>query len=95
MIRAAQLIYVLELFSILVALSIWGQELSNRKICIKCDNMSVCHIINKMTSKSELVMILVRNLTLKCLQRNIVIKAEHISGVHNKLSDSPSRLQVQ
>ncbi len=57
--------------------------------------MSVCHIINKMTSKSELVMILLRNLTLKCLQMNIVIKAEHVSGIDNSITDALSRFQME
>lgn len=34
-------------------------------------------------------------LVLQCLQHNIVFRAKHIPGKHNKLADSLSRLQVQ
>jgi hypothetical protein len=88
-------ITVLELFPIVAALFIWGESLRNKKINFRSDNMSVCHIINKMTSKSELAMILLRNLTLKCLQMNIVIKAEHVSGIDNSITDALSRFQME
>ena len=87
-------ITVLELFPIVAALFIWGDCLRNKKLNFRCDNMSVCHILNKMTSKSELVMVLMRNLTLKCLHKNIVVKAEHVSGLNNAITDALSRFQM-
>lgn len=57
--------------------------------------MSVCHIINRMSSTSELVMVLIQNLTLKCLHLNIVMKAEHVSGIHNVLTDALSRFPME
>ncbi|XP_052214344.1 uncharacterized protein LOC127833226 [Dreissena polymorpha] len=88
-------ITVLELFPIVVAIFTWGKELQLKKICFRSDNMAVCHIINKMTSKSDLIMVLLRNLTLKCLQMNIVVKAEHVPGVKNSITDALSRFQMQ
>ena len=88
-------ITVLELFPIVVALEIWGEDLVNKKIKFFCDNMSVVHIINKMSSKSEVVMRLVRYLTLLCLKFNIVVKATHIQGVKNQICDASSRLQLK
>ena len=87
-------ITVLELFPIVVAIFTWGEELRNKKICFRSDNMSVSHIINKMSSKSDTVMVLLRNLTIKCLQKNIVIKAEHVPGVNNSITDALSRFQM-
>ncbi|MES9882772.1 MAG: hypothetical protein ABW185_18040, partial [Sedimenticola sp.] len=46
------------------------------------------------TSKSEQIMVMVRALTLKCLQHNIVLKAEHIPGYTNNITDSLSRFQM-
>ena len=34
-------------------------------------------------------------ITLRCLQRNIVLKAEHVSGIQNNITDSLSRLQIK
>ena len=87
-------ITVLELFPIFVALEIWGQHLSNKKILFKCDNQAVVHILNWQTSKAEYVMVLVRIITLKCLQLNVVLKAEHLSTSRNAVTDSLSRLQM-
>lgn len=87
-------ITVLELFPIYIALYMWGFDLRNKKINFRSDNMSVCHIINKMTSKSELVMTILRKLTLKCLECNIVVRAEHIRGINNSITDALSRFQM-
>ena len=88
-------ITVLELFPILVAISIWGRELRNKKIVFHCDNQAVVHIVNTMSSKSENVMKLVRATTLHCLEFNLAIKGEHVAGSHNLICDSLSRAQVE
>lgn len=87
-------ITVLVHFPIVVVLFIWGDTLKNKKLKFMCDNSSVCHILNKMSSKSEMVMVLLRNLTIKCLQQNIVVKAEHVSGANNSITDALSRFQI-
>ena len=76
----------LEFFPILVSVYIWGNQLRNKKIIFRCDNKSVCHIINSLTSKSGRVMTLVRKFTLVILEYNIVCKSEHIRGIHNELT---------
>ena len=85
----------LELFPVVVALCIWGEQLKNKKIIFNIDNQSVVHIINKKSSKSVRVMSLVRQLVLSTLQYNIMIKALHISGISNKIADSLSRCDWQ
>ena len=87
-------ITLLEFFPILVAVYIWGDQLKNKKVLFKCDNKSVVQVINRQTSKSSELMVLVRALTLKCLQLNLILKAEHIPGVHNNIADSLSRFQM-
>ena len=86
-------ITVLELFPIVVAVEIWDECLRNKKIKFFCDNLAVVHILNSMTSKSEIVMRLVRYLTLLCLKYNIVVKSEHIEGAKNLIYDALSRFQ--
>jgi len=87
-------ITVLELFPILVALHIWGEDLKNKKILFHCDNQSVVQILNSMSSRSDNVMTLLRMITMLCMKRNMAIKAEHLPGTSNEISDALSRLQL-
>jgi hypothetical protein len=52
-------------------------------------------IKHKKSSKSPKVMSLVRKMVLACLESNILLKAEHISGRLNSLADSSSRCDFQ
>ena len=61
----------LELFPVVVALCIWGEQLKNKKVIFNIDNQSVVHIINKKSSKSVRVMSLVRHLV--CQPYNIIL----------------------
>lgn len=88
-------INVLEFFPILVAVYIWGDRLRNKKVLFRCDNLSVVHVLNKQSSKSALLMVLVRALTLRCLNLNLMFRAEHIPGVENGIADSLSRFQME
>jgi hypothetical protein len=86
-------ITILELFPIVVALFIWGSELRNKKILFNCDNEAVVHILNKSSSKSKQVMVLVRLLALRCLELNVLVRAAHLPGTHNVICDALSRFQ--
>ena len=88
-------ITVLELFPILVALHLWGGDLRNKKIKFVSDNLPVTQIIYTLTSRSEKVMCLVRHLTVKCLEMNIVLRSSHIEGVRNKICDALSRQDLK
>lgn len=85
----------LELFPVMVALSIWGEHLRNKRVLFHVDNQSCVVIINKFSSKSPRVMSLVRKIVFSCLKFNILIKGEHISGVLNTICDSLSRSDFQ
>ena len=82
-------------FPLLVSLAIWGEQLRNKKILFRVDNLAVVHIVNSMTSKSEHVMTILREFTLQCLHLNIVVKAEHVSSSSNSVADALSRFQLQ
>ena len=49
-------ITVLELYPSYVLLSIFGEDLKDRSVLFHCDNIAVCYIINKLTSKHKVVM---------------------------------------
>jgi hypothetical protein len=88
-------IVVLEIFPIVAAVFLWPAKLENRKVIFRCDNMSVCHIINSMTCKSKIIMNFVRKFVLQCLKHNIWFKCKHIPGINNSIADSLSRFDFQ
>ena len=52
-------ITLLENFPILVSIYIWGDQLKNKKVLFRCDNKAVVEIINRQTSESSHIMVLV------------------------------------
>ena len=89
-----QNITFLELVPIVQALESWGPLLRNQCVQLNTDNQALSHIINKQSSKDNLIRIFIRKLVLTALKFNILVKAIHIPGKTNKLSDALSRLQV-
>ena len=83
-----------EMFPIVAAMEIWGQDLEGKQVIFNTDNMSVKHIVNKQTSQCPKIMSLVRHLVLTCLRFNILFKAVHVWTKHNVIADSLSRLQL-
>ena len=88
-------IAVLEFYPILLALLIWAEELRDKSILLRSDNMAVVCVINNNTTKDKTIMILVRKLVLLCLKYNILVKSKHIPGKQNVISDLLSRSQVE
>ena len=60
-----------ELFPILVVVYVFGKDFQNTTIIFHTDNQPIVHVLKNQTSKEKLVMVLVRNLVLVCLARNI------------------------
>ena len=87
-------ITIKELFPIVLAVEMFADQLRNRCIIFHTDNIAVCQVINKQTSKEKVLMKLVRRLVVQCLKFNIMFKSEHISGYLNGLSDNLSRQQI-
>lgn len=87
-------VVLLEIFPVVVALEIWGQQFANKRIIIHTDNKGVMFALNCLSSKSLPVIRLLRYLVLLCLKFNIWIKAKHIPGESNVIADALSRLQM-
>lgn len=68
--------------------------MANKCVCFVTDNSALVEVINRQTSKHKLTMLLVRDLVLTSLKRNILFRAQHIAGVNNSCADLLSRLQV-
>ena len=69
--------------------------MANRCVAFYTDNAAIVDIINRQTSKHQLVMILVRYLVLTSIKYNILFRARHIPGVHNSGADCISRFQIE
>lgn len=90
----SQNITVKELFPIVLAIEVWGNQMANRSICFNCDNEALVHVLNKQSSTEKNVMFLIRRLVLLSLQFNVLFSAVHLPGKLNILSDALSRLQI-
>lgn len=82
-----------ELVPIVLSLHLWGAEFANRRIVFHCDNEAVVHIINKQSTRSKPIMVLVRILVSVCLHYNILFRAKHIASSQNSIADALSRFQ--
>ncbi len=83
----------LELYPIVVAITLWGHQMGNHKVQFWSDNKAVVAIINKQSSHCPFIMSLVRSLVLQCMHHNILFKACHVPGVDNSIADALSRFQ--
>ncbi|XP_072254199.1 uncharacterized protein [Pyxicephalus adspersus] len=84
---------LLELFPLVVALTLWGSQLQNRKVRFHCDNMGVVEVINNNSASSPQVICLLQHLVLVCLRLNVFVRAVHVPGCENVIADSLSRFQ--
>jgi hypothetical protein len=78
----------LELISVVLAFIIWGSEVKNKKILLRIDNQALVSIVNKRTSKSKRVMVLIRQLVFFNMYNNVQFKSVHIEGEHNEIADA-------
>ena len=67
----------LELFPIIVGVSLWGDKLTDRKVVFWSDNQTVVVVINKQSSSCVHIMTLIRSLVVVCLKWNIWFRAKY------------------
>ncbi|CAC5385284.1 unnamed protein product [Mytilus coruscus] len=84
----------MELYPIVIAAIIWGNEWSGKRILFHCDNIATVLIIKKGRSKSLEIMRLMRRLTWCFSKYNVIIHATHVAGKCNTIADALSRLQM-
>ena len=85
----------LELVGVVGAMLTRGHLIRNRRVIVNCDNISVVCMINSMTSSCKNCMYLLHLLTLNNMIFNRRTFARHVSGIHNELSDSLSRMDFK
>lgn len=83
-----------ELYPIVVAAVLWGNEWSGKRVLFHCDNMATVQIIKKGRSKSSEVMSLMRRLTWLSAKYSFIVHSKFIPGYKNAIADSLSRFQM-
>ena len=84
----------LELFALVVSLTIWVDDprLQNTRIKIFCDNQAVMHMVNNLTSSCMQCMKLLRILALQGIRNGRRVKVAFSKSKNNVLADALSRL---
>ena len=88
-----QHINVLELKAAFLALKSFLKNQSHKVVCLRMDNTTaVAHVNNKGGTHSPCLLALTLELWQWCLERNIMISAQHVLGKLNTIADSESRV---
>ena len=85
----------LELFALCAGIFTWEYELRETRIVVFCDNISVVHMVNNLTSSCHQCMKLLRLLTLNNLRHDRCVFVRHVKGKNNQLSDALSRQNLR
>lgn len=83
----------LKLFPIVLSVELWGEEFSNRRVRLHCDNLGVVQSTNSNMASSPPVVCLLCHLVLTCLCINCFVSAVHVPGIDNSVADALSRFQ--
>ena len=89
----AQHINVLELKAAFLALKSFLKNQSHKVVCLRMDNTTaVAHVNNKGGTHSPCLLALTLELWQWCLERNIMISAQHVPDKLNTIADLESRV---
>ena len=83
-----------ELYPLSLALDIFGDSLKGKRILFCTDNQSVASCVQKQTSRSPLMMRLIRAMIINAIKFNLCFSAKWIPGYSNVICDKLSRLSV-
>lgn len=83
----------MEMFPLVIAITVWMQSLAHRKFIFGVVNMAVVQVVNKQSARDEQVLKLMRVFILSCLKCDKQLRPKHIPGVDNDIADALSRSQ--
>ena len=88
-----QHINILELKAAFLALKSFFKNQSHKIVCLRMDNTTaIAHVNNKGGTRSGCLIALTLELWQWCLERNIMISAQHVPGKLNTIADTESRV---
>jgi hypothetical protein len=82
----------LELLALTMAAATWGDQWRGKRIRFFNDCEPIVHAVTKGTSRSPLLMTLIRQLFFVAAEHEFEFRVEHIRGVTNNAADALSRL---
>ena len=84
---------LLELYPIVIAITLWENEFADKSVIIHCDNEATCSIVNNQTSNCSYCLQMIRYIVLQAMAKNMDIQCQYISTKDNDIADSLSRFQ--
>lgn len=84
-------INILEIFSIIICLKLWGKFFCQKRIQVYCDNFSVVTVINSGKSKCEILQMCLREIAYIAATNQFEIRAIHLGTNENRIADHLSR----
>ena len=91
LIKADGNIAVLEMYAILIAVRLWQDRMTGKKIWIKCDNLACVWTINKGKTKHKVMQELMREIAYVSAVKQFWVRAEFIPTLKNEIPDALSR----
>ena len=82
----------LEMFNVLLALRVWGQEWRHSSVKIFCDNHSVVQVVRTGKTRDPFLTLCIRNIWLQTAVYDINLVIEHIADMDNRIADTLSRI---
>ena len=84
----------LELLAALLTVNCFARNKTNLIVHLRMDSVSALTYIDKLGGIiSPQLNNLVKELWLWCMERTILLKAQHLAGVHNAIADDKSRVK--
>ncbi len=73
----------------------WGDKWAGKRIVVKCDNASSVWVINTGKTRDDFMQSSMRELAFITARHEFEVKAVHVPGVSNRISDILSKWEIQ
>ena len=87
-------INALELLAIVVVLRLWGPLWAGKHLVVYCDNVTSVIVINSGATRDVFLQNCLREICFLAASHQFEIRAQHLSGVDNRVADLCSRLHL-
>ena len=81
-----------EMFNILLALRVWGNQWKHSIVKFYCDNLAVVQVVQTNKTKDPFLAACIRNIWLITATQDIEIQIQHVKGANNTIADLLSRI---